>query len=80
MGQVSLKVLSPFPKEVLRQLARKHKALYVLEGSCGQLQQRVRGAVGQIPLIGSTLFPGGGLPDETDVVENLRELFQKITP
>ena len=80
VGQVSLKVLSPFPEEALRQLAQKHKALYVMEGSCGQLKQLVRGAVGQIPLIGETLFPGGGLPDEKDVVENLAELSQKITP
>jgi len=80
VGQASLKVLSPFPEEQLRRLARKHKALYVLEGSCGQLHEKVRGAVGQVPLIGLTAYPGGGLPSEAEVVESLQHFSEQLTP
>lgn len=80
VGQASLKVLSPFPQEQLRALARRHKALYVLEGSCGQLHEKVREAVGQVPLVGLTAYPGGDLPCEAEVVENLRRFSEQLSP
>jgi pyruvate/2-oxoacid:ferredoxin oxidoreductase alpha subunit len=80
VAQASLKVLSPFPEEALRKLARRHRALYVLEGSCGQLYDLVRRAVGQSTLVGLSAFPGGGLPTESEVVENLTAFAARLTP
>lgn len=80
VAQASLKVLSPFPEEALKKLARRHRALYVLEGSCGQLFDLVRHAVGQSTLVGLSASPGGGLPTEIEVVENLATFSRKLNP
>jgi pyruvate/2-oxoacid:ferredoxin oxidoreductase alpha subunit/pyruvate/2-oxoacid:ferredoxin oxidoreductase beta subunit len=79
VAQASLKVLSPFPEEALKKLARRHRALYVLEGSCGQLHDLVRRAVGQSTLVGLSATPGGGLPTESEVVENLTAFAANLT-
>ncbi|MBI4352938.1 MAG: hypothetical protein HY593_03335, partial [Candidatus Omnitrophica bacterium] len=78
VGQVSLKVLNPFPEETLKNLVKDYGALYVMEGGIHQLGERVQTVVGALPLVGAYQRPGGTLPEEKEVVEDLKFLVEKM--
>lgn len=78
VGQVSLKVLNPFPEKALAGIVQKYGPLYVMEGGIDQLAARVRTAVGEIPVIGTCQRPGGTLVEEKELVRELAELYREI--
>jgi 2-oxoglutarate ferredoxin oxidoreductase subunit alpha len=80
VGLMTLRVLSPFPGEALRAAARRCRALFVLEGSQGQLHSVVRRECGESVLIGLGAFPGGVLPEEQQICDALADLKSRLTP
>ena len=78
VGQVSLKSLNPFPENQLREIVKKFGPLYVMEGGINQLCERVRTAVGRIPVVGTCQRPGGTLPEEKEIVADLEQLMKEI--
>ncbi len=78
VGQASLKVLNPFPEEELKEIVQRFGALYVMEGSIGQLESRVRTCVGNIPIVGACQRPGGTLPNEREILQDLEYLSKEI--
>jgi len=77
VGQVSLKVLNPFPTEKLKEALRRFGPVYVMEGAIDQLGERVRAALGAFPIIGSCQRPGGTLPNEKEILEDLSRLIRE---
>ena len=78
VGQVSLKVLNPFPEKVLLDVVKNYGPLYVMEGGINQLAERVRTVVGSFPIVGTCERPGGTLPEEKEVVSDLENLYKEI--
>lgn len=76
VGQVSLKVLNPFPEKALIEIVKKYGPLYVTEGGIDQLAQRVRTVVGSAAVVGVCQRPGGTLIEEKEVVEDLAALYR----
>jgi pyruvate/2-oxoacid:ferredoxin oxidoreductase alpha subunit/pyruvate/2-oxoacid:ferredoxin oxidoreductase beta subunit/Pyruvate/2-oxoacid:ferredoxin oxidoreductase gamma subunit len=77
VGQLSLKVLNPFPEKQISQVVQKFGPLYVMEGGINQLCERIRSVVGHFPIVGACQRPGGTLPDEKEVVADLETLLAK---
>ena len=76
----TLKVLSPFPGEALREAAAKHRAFVVIEGSLGQLRDLVVKETGPRLRVASAAYPAGALPKEEKVFEALKRIHKGLTP
>lgn len=79
VGQVSLKLLNPFPEERLRRLAARYGPFYVMEGSIGQLAGRVAAAAGHWSVVGTCQRPGGTLPGEIEILRDVEALVKRVT-
>ncbi|MBN1475287.1 2-oxoacid:acceptor oxidoreductase family protein [Candidatus Sumerlaeota bacterium] len=80
VGLMTLRVLSPFPEAEILAAASRHRALFVLEGSQGQLHGLVRQVCGGSVPLGLGSYPGGVLPDEEQVCQALEALHARLTP
>ncbi|MBF0254719.1 MAG: hypothetical protein HQL11_06330, partial [Candidatus Omnitrophica bacterium] len=74
-GLLDLKALSPFPEEKIRALAAEGRGFYILEGSTGQLAERVKSVIGPVPVMGGCQRPGGTLPEEEEVAVDIRRTY-----
>jgi pyruvate/2-oxoacid:ferredoxin oxidoreductase alpha subunit/pyruvate/2-oxoacid:ferredoxin oxidoreductase beta subunit/Pyruvate/2-oxoacid:ferredoxin oxidoreductase gamma subunit len=80
VGLMTLRVLSPFPEAELLAASSRHRALFVLEGSQGQLHGLVKQVCGGAVPLGLGAYPGGVLPDEVQVCHALESLHSRLTP
>jgi len=78
VGQISLKVLNPFPEEKIREIFEKFGPFYVMEGGINQLGDRLRTVVGSFPILGACHRPGGTLPEEKEILSDLQFLMKEI--
>ena len=78
VGQLSLKSLSPFPEKHIQDAVKRFGALYVLEGSAGQLTARVAAAAGTFAVVGSCQRPGGTLPQEKEITADLAAIINQV--
>jgi 2-oxoglutarate ferredoxin oxidoreductase subunit alpha len=78
VGQISLKCLNPFPEQAILDAVRRYGPFYVMEGGINQLAERARTVVGNFGIVGTCQRPGGTLPSEKDIVEDLEFLVQEI--
>ena len=77
VGQVSLKVLNPFPEEELKKALQRFGPFYVMEGAINQLSGRIRSAVGAMALVGACERPGGTLPEEKEILSDIEILLNE---
>src|SRR3989338_7069833 len=78
VGQVSLKSLNPFPEERVLEIVKKFGPLYIMEGGINQLSERVRTVTGERAIAGICQRPGGTLPDEKEIVADLKSLIKEV--
>lgn len=78
VGQISLKVLNPFPEDAILDVVKKFGPLYVMEGGINQLGERVRSVVGGFGIVGACQRPGGTLPSEKEVLADLELLIKEV--
>lgn len=78
VGQLSIKVLNPFPEEEIRRIVKDYGPLYVMEGGIGQLYERLRTVTGDLGIVGTCQRPGGTLPSEKEIVTDLEYLIGEI--
>ena len=67
--------LWPFPQKRLAELAKKTKAMLVVEQSLGQLLQDVQLAVGDKCPVGLNAYPSGGQPDGAQILTAAQSLL-----
>ncbi|PIU39855.1 MAG: hypothetical protein COT00_04760 [Candidatus Omnitrophica bacterium CG07_land_8_20_14_0_80_50_8] len=78
VGQISLKSLNPFPEDQIREIVRTFGPLYVMEGGINQLCDKLRTVAGERAIVGACQRPGGTLPEEKEIVEDLRILIKEV--
>lgn len=69
VGLLDLKTLWPFPKKVIRELARQVELIVVPELNLGQLSLLVEAAAGDVPVVGVNRVDGYLLPPEEIAAE-----------
>ena len=67
----------PFPKEVISKRSEKTKDFFVVEMSLGQLIEDVEFAVLGKAKVHFHGRPGGGVPQEQDIIKQLKEILNK---
>ena len=77
MGLIRPITVWPFPFEIIKKRAERTKHFFVVEMNLGQMIEDVKMAVLGNAEVHFHGRPGGGIPEEPDIMNQLKEILKK---